>query len=57
MDGRKVKDHRQYPGMARGFPAARAVNVSERDDIVDADFVHIRGDARARLHIVNTGVV
>jgi len=34
------------------FPVARAVNVSERDDIVDEDFVHIRGDARARLHTV-----
>ena len=35
------------------FPVARAVNVMERQDIVDADFVHIRGDARVRLHIVN----
>ena len=35
------------------FPCARAVNVSKRDDIVDADFVHIRGDARVRLHTVN----
>ena len=35
------------------FPVARAVNVSYRDDIVDADFVHIRGDARVRLHTVN----
>ena len=35
------------------FPEARLVNVSERDDIVDADFVHIRGDARARLHTVD----
>ena len=35
------------------FPVARAVNVSERKDIVDADFVHIRGDARARLHTVD----
>ena len=35
------------------FPCARAVNVSERYDIVDADFVHIRGDARVRLHTVN----
>ena len=49
------------------FPAARAVNVSEmnkdgkaddfpvgrRKHIVDADFVHIRGDARAQLHTVN----
>jgi hypothetical protein len=34
------------------FPVARAVNVSERQDIVDADFVHIRGDARVRLHTV-----
>ena len=25
------------------FPAARTVNVSERDNIVDSDFVHIRG--------------
>ena len=35
------------------FPVARAVNVSYRNDIVDADFVHIRGDARVRLHTVN----
>ena len=36
------------------FPCARAVNVSGRHyDIVDADFVHIRGDARVRLHTVN----
>ena len=34
------------------FPVARAANVSYRDDIVDADFVHIRGDARVRLHTV-----
>ena len=35
------------------FPVARAVNVSKRNDIVDADFVHIRGDARVRLHTVD----
>ena len=35
------------------FPCARAVNVSERYDIVDADFMHIRGDARVRLHTVH----
>ena len=35
------------------FPVARAVNVSGRNDIVDADFVHIRGDKRVRLHTVN----
>jgi hypothetical protein len=35
------------------FPVARAVNVAMRQDIVDADFVHIRGDARVRLHTVN----
>jgi hypothetical protein len=35
------------------FPVARVVNVSKRDDIVDADFVHIRGDARVRLHAVD----
>ena len=40
------------------FPAARAVNVKagyggRRKPIVDSDFVHIRGDARARLHTVN----
>ena len=35
------------------FPCARAVNVSQRRDIVDADFVHIRGDAHVRLHSVN----
>ena len=35
------------------FPVARAVNVSNRYDFVDADFVHIRGDARVRLHTVN----
>ena len=34
------------------FPVARALNVSQRYDIVDADFVHIRGDARVRLHTV-----
>jgi hypothetical protein len=34
------------------FPCARAVNVKYRNDIVDADFVHIRGDARVRLHTV-----
>ena len=34
------------------FPVARSVNVSNRYDIVDADFVHIRGDARVRLHTV-----
>jgi hypothetical protein len=37
------------------FPCARAVNVSYRIDIVDADFIHIRGDARVRLHTVNMG--
>ena len=36
----------------KAFPYARAVNVSWRQDIVDADFVHIRGDARVRLHTV-----
>ena len=35
------------------FLAARAVNISGRNDIVDSDFVHIRDDARARLHSVN----
>ncbi len=35
------------------FPVARAVNISERQDIVDADFVHIRGDARVRLHTLD----
>ena len=44
------------------FPAARAVNLSmysswdgrgRRKPIVDSDFVHIRGDARARLHTLN----
>ena len=34
------------------FPCARAVNVLVRDDIVDADFVHFRGDARVRPCIV-----
>jgi hypothetical protein len=34
------------------FPYAQAVNVSNRNDIIDADFVHIRGDARARVHTV-----
>ena len=33
------------------FPVARAVNVLYR--VADADFVHIRGDARVRLHTVN----
>ena len=36
------------------FPAARAVNISTRPFLVDSDFVHIRGDARARLHTVST---
>ena len=35
------------------FPVARAVNMWGRNDIVDADFVHIRGDARVRLHSVD----
>ena len=36
------------------FPCARSVNVSKRRDIVDAaDFMHIRGDSRVRLHAVN----
>ena len=36
------------------FPAARVVNVSWRIDIVDSDFVHIRGDAaHGWLHTVN----
>ena len=39
------------------FPCARAVNVSRRRDIVDADFVHIRGDARVRLHTVNMSYI
>ena len=34
------------------FPCARAVNVKGRN-IVDADFVHIRGDARVRLHTLD----
>jgi hypothetical protein len=35
------------------FPAARTANVSGRFDLVDADFVHIRGDAQqVRLHTV-----
>ena len=34
------------------FPYARAVNVTNRDNLVDEDFVHIRGDARVRLHTV-----
>ena len=37
----------------KSFPYARAVNVSRRNDIIDADFVHIRGDARVRLHTVS----
>ena len=36
----------------RIFPYARTVDVSTREDLVDADFIHIRGDARARLHTV-----
>ena len=35
------------------FPCARAVNVSNCDDIIYSDFVHIRGDARVRLHTVD----
>jgi hypothetical protein len=34
------------------FPYARAVNVSGRNDIVDADFIHIRGEKCAKLHTV-----
>ena len=35
------------------FPAARTANVSGRFDLVDADFVHIRGDVQqVRLHTV-----
>ena len=34
------------------FPCARAIEISHRMDIVDADFVHIRGDERVRLHTV-----
>jgi hypothetical protein len=37
------------------FPLARVVNVSGRYNITDTDFVHIRGDARVRLHTVNIG--
>ena len=36
------------------FPFARAVNVSLREDLVDADFVHIRGDARLHFVDMNT---
>ena len=35
------------------FPYAGAVNASLRNDIIDSDFVHIRGDARVRLHTVD----
>ena len=35
------------------FPVARALSVEGRQDIVDADFVHIRGDARVRLHTLD----
>ena len=35
------------------FPAAPAVKVWGHDNLVDSDFVHIRGDTRARLHTVN----
>ena len=38
------------------FLAARAVIVKGRNGIADADFVHIRGNARARLHTVNLRV-
>ena len=34
------------------FPSARAVNVSDREDLRDADFAHIRGGPRVRLHTV-----
>jgi hypothetical protein len=34
------------------FPAARAINVSGRKDLCDADFVHIRGGPGVRLHTV-----
>ena len=35
------------------FPAARAVNVSCRYNLVDSNFVHIRCNARAQLHTMN----
>ena len=35
------------------FLCARAVNVSLRNDIIDSNFVHIRGDARVRLQTVD----
>ena len=36
------------------FPCAQVVDLSNcEDEIVDADFVHIRGDARVRLHTVD----
>ena len=49
----KSQIKRSVKAWRAAFPVARAVNVKYRNDIVDADFVHIRGDARVRLHHVN----
>ena len=37
------------------LPAVSVVNLI-REDIVNSDFVHVRGDARARLHNMNMGM-
>ena len=57
MDFPWMDDDSRIKGSIRAwraaFPAARAANVSGRFDLVDADFVHIRGEAQhARLHTV-----
>ena len=60
-DGRGVNDQGQSQGIARVFSSStrgqcveHSLNASRRSrDLVDANFVHIRGDARARLHTVN----
>ena len=49
----KSQIKRSVKAWRAAFPVARAVNVSERNDITDEDFVHIRGDARVRLHTVD----
>ena len=52
-----MDDESQITGSVKvwraAFPYAQAVNISNRNDIVAADFVHIRGDARVRrMHTV-----
>ena len=51
MDNSRIKG--SIKAWRAAFSCARAVYIYNRQDIVDADFVHIRGDARVRLHTVN----